>query len=333
MTDFKSTRLDRKKKSSFWFLKLIFLLALIFVWFFYYTYSSFLTKQIVENDSIIKINKWDSFYSLPEKLSIDKNLFKLYLKLNTPDFSLQAGSYELESGSNISKIISSLKTPLIKEEKLTILEWWNIFDIDYLLSKRWLIKAWDFIEKYSENEWMYYPDTYNINRENFKLEDFVSKMLGNFDKKVKTKLPLEVQNDEEKLKNLLILASIVEREANIKDNPEEVSIIAGILQKRLDENWFIWADITVCYPYKITSKECTPSFVVNHINDKNDYNTRTMLGLPKTAIWNPSYKTINATLNYKKTPYYYYLHDKSGQINYGRNNAEHVNNKVKYLGY
>ena len=93
----------------------------------------------------------------------------------------------------------------------------------------------------------------------------------------------------------------------------------------------IGADITVCYPHKLTSEECK-LVVTKYINQKNEYNTRTMVWLPKTPIGNPSYETVNATLNDKKTPYYYYLHDiKNGNIYYGRTNAEHERNKGLYL--
>jgi cell division protein YceG involved in septum cleavage len=45
----------------------------------------------------------------------------------------------------------------------------------------------------------------------------------------------------------------------------------------------IGADITVCYPYRLTGNECK-LVVSKYIKDKNEYNTRTMRGLPKTPI-------------------------------------------------
>jgi UPF0755 protein len=127
------------------------------------------------------------------------------------------------------------------------------------------------------------------------------------------------------------LASIVEKEANISDSEEEVSIIAWILKKRLDEGWYIWADATVCYTYKIISNECTPNFVLNHIEDKNEYNTRKILWLPKTPISNPSIISIKAVVYPKNSPYYFYLHDSKWKVHYGRNLEEHNLNKSKYI--
>ena len=61
---------------------------------------------------------------------------------------------------------------------------------------------------------------------------------------------------------------------------------------------------------------------------KSEYNTRTKIGLPKTAIWNPSFDTINATLNYNETTYWFYLHNiTSGKIYYGTTNQDHERNK------
>jgi UPF0755 protein len=103
------------------------------------------------------------------------------------------------------------------------------------------------------------------------------------------------------------------------------------LKKRLENSWQIGADITACYAYELISKECTWSFIASHVKEENEYNTRVIIGLPKTPIWNPSFETINATLNYKESPYWYYLHNIStGKIYYATTNAEHEANK-KYM--
>jgi UPF0755 protein len=99
------------------------------------------------------------------------------------------------------------------------------------------------------------------------------------------------------------------------------------LKKRLNSGWQIWADVTVCYPHELTSNECK-MVISKYISEISEYNTRTMVWLPKTPIWNPSFETINATLNDEKTDYWYYLHNIStGKIYYARTNAEHEANK------
>jgi UPF0755 protein len=119
---------------------------------------------------------------------------------------------------------------------------------------------------------------------------------------------------------------VEKEEKNINEKP----IVAGILKKRFDNGWQIWADITVCYPHELTSNECK-MVISKYITEVSDYNTRTMVWLPKTPIWNPSFETINATLNYKSTDYWYYLHNiNTWKIYYAKTNAEHEENK-KYM--
>ena len=280
----------------------------------------------------------------------DSNFFiKLYLRQNIPDFELQAGKYEVACG-NISEIIESLRKPINEtDEQITFLEGWNIYDIDKILSEKWLIESWKFsdfatsceqfcplkadyafIADAMTLEGFLYPDTYAINPNNFTLEDLVSKMLDNFEEKVIDSGIISDMGSIEIL-DILTMASIVQKEANKRDNPEEIAIIAGILKKRLDEGWKIGADATICYPYQIPTQDCGPDEVLKYLYEKNEYNTRQMMWLPMTPIANPEADVINAAINSKDSPYYYYLHDNSGQIHYGKTESEHVRNKNRYL--
>ena len=112
---------------------------------------------------------------------------------------------------------------------------------------------------------------------------------------------------------------------------ENKATVAWILKKRLNAGWQIWADATVCYAHDLGTSECTPSKVLEYLYDKNDYNTRQKTWLPKTPICNPEYSTIEATLNDKKTDYWYYLHNLSGQIYYAVDEAGHNYNKANYM--
>lgn len=131
----------------------------------------------------------------------------------------------------------------------------------------------------------------------------------------------------------IIIASIVEREIASPATREvdEAEKVAGVLKKRYEEDWQIWADATVCYPYEISSAECTPSFVLEKLYDKTDYNTRQMVWLPKTAIANPYVWTIKSTILSKESNDYFYLHAPDGKIYYAETNAQHEANKSRYL--
>jgi UPF0755 protein len=325
----------------------------IFLW----QYSSYENTILTQEETTIEVTGW-GFQSLLINAGASPIFTKIYLWENSPNFELQKGSYIIPAGANINTYLENLRFPINQTDiNLTFLEWWNIFDIDQYLTQKELINTWAFIE-YSENfcnpekypsalewkvcdlsadfpflwdtqslEWFLYPDTYAINPNNFNARSLAIKMLSNFTHKI---IDSGIINDMGSIEilDVINLASIVEKEER---NASEKSTVAGILKKRLDEWWMIGADITVCYPYRLTAEECKLS-VTKYLYEVNDYNTRQKTGLPAGPIWNPSFESIDATLNSKDSEYYYYLHDtQTGQIYYGKDNAEHERNKQLYL--
>ena len=178
------------------------------------------------------------------------------------------------------------------------------------------------------------PDTYRING-GTDIETMVSKMLDNFQKRIYTPFlasgkPLDAFYD------VLILASIVGEE---EKSSTQLPIVADILKKRLREGWNLGADITVCYAELIPGNECQ-KYVNKHYslsrevrNVKNNiYDTRTKTGLPPTPIASVSKEAFMATLNATaETTAWFYLHDSDGIIRTASSDAEHEQNKDKYL--
>jgi len=238
-----------------------------------------------------------------------------------------------------------------RNTQILILEGWNIFDIDTYLTQRSLIKKWEYINYVENNEkitalsdffpfledqktleWYLYPDTYKINPISFKINNFVILQLNTFEEKVYNTLFIDEITKQQLYSTSIIesvvnLASIVEKEER---NKSKQKTVAGILKKRLKEYRQLWADITVCYPYRLTSNQCK-LVISKYIKIKTNYNTRIILWLPPTPINNPSFTTINNTLNSENSEYYYYLHDKNWKIHYGKNYEEHKENIKNYL--
>ena len=318
----------------------------IIIWIIQYIwYSNFSTEPLIQQETNISVQSWEKYSDISKKLELDETYFKIYTKNNPPE-DLKVGNYKIPENATIEQILQSLQEPILKTENITLLEWWNIFDIDEYLTNKKFINKWEYIA-YAENpekivalteffpflewvstlEWYLYPDTYTIDPAQFAINKFVIFQLETFETKVYNKLFAETNLSIENFKSVINLASIVDKE---EKNQAYKKTVAGILKKRLKENWMIWADITVCYPYRLTANECK-LVVSKYIRDKNEYNTRTMTGLPKTPIWNPSYETIEATLNHKETPYYFYLHDTKWNIFYAETNAQHEYNKYNYM--
>jgi len=324
---------------------------------FFWKYTSYEDTILTSEESTIEIS-WGGFQNTLINAWASPIFTKLYLRENTPDFQLQKWKYTIPANADVNTFIKSLRIPINEDDiTLTFLEGWNIFDIDQYLASEELINAWDFIS-YAENycnpelypsslewsacdikndfvflsdveslEWYLYPDTYAINPNTFTVKSLAVKMLENFESKILDSWVITDMWSIE-LFDVITLASIVEKEER---NPAERPVVAGILKKRLDEGWMIGADITVCYPFRLTAEECKLS-VTKYLYEVNDYNTRQKIGLPAGPIWNPSVESIAAVVNPKVSEYYYYLHDTvTWEIYYAVDNAGHERNKRLYL--
>jgi UPF0755 protein len=120
----------------------------------------------------------------------------------------------------------------------------------------------------------------------------------------------------ETLWNVVVLASIVEREVN-KD-PDR-AIACGIFYNRLAAGISLGSDVTVLYGLGQTQGQPTDA----QLNDPaNRYNTRVHRGLPPGPISNPSLASITACATPQKSPYYYFFVDKGGTTRYARTSVE-----------
>ncbi len=290
------------------------------------------------------IKKWITLSNMNEKFDfwIHPTRYRLWLKMYAPEkITLPIGTYRIGTGVSLSKFLTEeVRKPVHNDQTITIIPGWNRYDIDAYLAKNDILPAGEFLRETKDNlayyqgrydflkwtnslEWFLMPDTYRIIK-NASAKNIANRLLGGFQNKI-AKDYNNLWNDAYKT---LILASIVEREERIKKNQP---IVAGILAKRVKQWIPMWADATVCIGYQKTNKECTPAFIASVINEKNPYNTRDIQGYPPTPISSISISAWKAAMNPEKSPYYYYLHDNSGQIHYGKTNAEHVANKNKYL--
>lgn len=324
-------------------MKFISIILLGIIGFFIYFHLIFEETKI--SAQIFTIQQGDTIASIPKKVWLDISplLFKIYTRFFIPETKLLSGTYTIKSPITLKELFSdTLQNPTSKDISITILPGWNIWDIDAYLAKAWIItpgdfssigeripnnleKIYPFLSEAKSLEWFLVPDTYRIHPNSW-AKEIVDLLLKTFNDRVYKNFTF---SSDAELYKILIFASIVEKEEKSTVNKP---IVAGILQKRFNEGMAIWADATVCYAYKLTMDKCTPLFIGDHIYEKSPYNTRNNTKMIPSPIANPSVETIRATMQKETSPYYYYLHDDTGDIHYGRTLEEHNNNKVRYLG-
>lgn len=177
-----------------------------------------------------------------------------------------------------------------------------------------------FLEKTKKLEGYIFPNTYEFigNETEDALIEAAQKEFT-----VQTKL-LFAQLSEAEKKNVVILASILEKEANTE---KDMGLVSGILYKRLKIGMALQVDATLFYERGKTSAQLS----VNDLTKDSLYNSYTNRGLPPTAIGNPGVTALLAALNPESSPYLFYLTGSDGKMYYAKDFEGHVRNKSLYL--
>jgi UPF0755 protein len=167
-----------------------------------------------------------------------------------------------------------------------------------------------------------YPETYYIPK-TFSADELIDIMLQTFAEETEDVQPL-IDASSLSFEEVLVLASILEREAN---SPESMRIVSGILQGRVEAGMPLQADASVEYILNKPLKELTP----DDLKIDSPYNTYLNRGLPPTPIGNPGRTAIMAVLQPEITDYVFYITDPEGTFHYAVTYDEHKQNIERYL--
>ena len=279
-----------------------------------------------------------------EDLISKTDLFKFYVWKEKLAGKLQAGNYELSSAMSITGIVDLFIGGKIKSDeiKITIPEGFLNKEIDERLAENNLIKnnefikfdednnldlsEYKFLEDKPENiglQGYYFPDTY-IYYKDSTIENIVKKMLDNFDRKLSQDLREEIKNQNKSIFEIIILASIIEKEAGFA---EDMGKVASVFQNRLDIGKALESDATINY---ITGSGRAQS-TYDDLEIDSPYNTYKYPGLPPAPISNPGTEATKAAIYPEKTDYFYFLTNKDRETIFSKTYDEHLRNKNKYL--
>ncbi|SFG41494.1 UPF0755 protein [Novosphingobium sp. CF614] len=125
----------------------------------------------------------------------------------------------------------------------------------------------------------------------------------------------------------LVLASIVEKETG---KPAERRMVAGLYSNRLRTGMLLQADPTIIYPIT-RGKPLGRRILQSEIQAVNDYNTYTMVGLPRYPITNPGKASIEAVLHPADTDALYMVADGTGGHAFASTLEQHNANVAKWF--
>jgi UPF0755 protein len=313
---------------------LLFLLVLITVSFYlFYKEGSLPVNKSSQISKIFVIKQGEPLDTIVNNLANEglirnKIVFYLIVKKLGIERKIQAGDFRISENMNASEVATNLTHGTL-DVWVTLIEGMRKEEMAQVISNQLGIPEVEF-DKLADEGYLF-PDTYLVPK-TATVETVLLIIKNNFNNKFDEPLRTLAKNKKLTEKQVLILASLVEREARQSSTRQK---IASIILKRYLADWPLDLDATVQYAlgYQVEEKNWWKTDLTNE--DKkidSSYNTYKNKGLPPGPICNPSLSSIKAVINAdENTPYWYYLTDKNGVMHYSVTLEEHEANIQKYL--
>jgi len=194
--------------------------------------------------------------------------------------------------------------------------------LDELISRYWFLT--DEIKNkdvYYPLEGYLFPDTYKFSSKDVTTKEIFTKMLERT-KQILDKYKTEIENSKYSVREILTLASIIEKEGKIDD----FTNISSVFHNRLDRNMKLESCATTFYGMGL---DFNATGIANSemIANENPYNTYKVESLPIGPISSPSENAIKAALFPEVTDYLYFLSDKEGKTYFFKTIAEQQQKK------
>ena len=295
----------------------------------------------LSNDVIVEIKRGSSFYAaanrLREKEVINSvRLFRIYAELDGFQSKIKAGEYLLRPTMTAKEIAATLVKGDVIQYKITIPEGYNLYQIADLLEERDIVVKEIFIEKAFDKRLMssmgvkgvsfegyLYPETYFFTK-NMKAKDIIARMRAGSRDKFTRKLKDRSKEVGLTPHQVIILASIIEKETG---NPDERPLISAVFHNRLKKKMRLQTDPTVIYGMIETYDG---NIRKKDLLKKTPYNTYRINGLPLGPIANPGIDSIMAALYPADVGYIYFVSMNNGSHVFSRTLKEHNKGVWKY---
>jgi len=234
------------------------------------------------------------------------------MRLLHPDAALQAGEYRFGAAETPSQVFDKIRRGEIFFEEFTVPEGSNIFDIAGLLGNSDTVKPAAFLKAAADPESIHdldpkapdlegylFPSTYRVTHKTSAKQ--LCRMMTDEFRKEWQKLGGEKQGD--KIHQIVILASLIEKESAVREERPE---IASVFLNRLRLSIPLQCDPTTIYAALLENRY----HGVIHKSDLasvSPYNTYTHAGLPPGPIANPGSMSLKAALYPADTSYLYFV--------------------------
>ena len=277
----------------------------------------------------------------------NKDIFEWYVRLTGIGSRIQAGSFVLSPSMTLVQIADALQNGKTDQLAITIPEGYPIKFQANFVEKAWpgmgapyLAAAadpswsakYDFLSTRPSNanpplEGYLFPDTY-LADPNAGVNGLIAQQLDQFGNVMTADIRDQISKPApgrpaETIESIVILASMVEREAN--RDPDRGNV-CSVYYNRLARGIPLGVDATLLYGLgRLTPEPTYPELQMN-----TPWNTRNHAGLPPGPISNPGKAALLACVNPPPTSYLFYFTDRSGTTHFETNQQDFDRDIQKY---
>jgi cell division protein YceG involved in septum cleavage len=169
-----------------------------------------------------------------------------------------------------------------------------------------------------------FPDTFELERR-APVSDLVQRQLQDFERRIKGVDMSYARSKNLTTYDVLIIASMIEREAQI---PRERALVAAVIYNRLHDGMPLGIDATT----RFAVGNYTQPLTTAQLNSPSLYNTRLRAGLPPGPIGNPGLAAIEAAARPAKVDYLFYVvkPGSCGEHNFSSTEAQFARDRDAY---
>ncbi len=254
--------------------------------------------------------------------------------------SFKAGTYQFKSPSTALQVIDKLVRGHVATRHFTVPEGFDQFDISQVLARLTglkeisppradetlrLLSRTSLITDLDPNaktlEGYLFPDTYEYAATNSR-EELVESMVRRFRKAWRPEMQDRARDLGMSLREVVTLASLIEKEAKIDSERE---LISSVFHRRMKKRMPLACDPTVVYALLLDGRYRGKIFQ-SDLDRDSPYNTYRRVGLPPGPIASPGTRSLQAALYPADTDFLYFVVDanrQDGSHHFSTSSAEH----------
>ena len=265
----------------------------------------------------------------------DHMIFRAALVISGRSRALKAGEYRFTQPMHALDVIDKIARGDVYKRLLTFREGLTIADMAQVFEEKGFGKAADFQKaalnvtliadldpSASDLEGYLFPETYSLPRDT-PASDVVAQMVGGFKRALTPEMRTAAETDGLSVRQLVTLASLVEKETGAGD---ERPLVSAVYRNRLKIRMPMQADPTVIFALQKAGKY-NGNLTREHLRELDSpYNTYKYPGLPPGPIAAPGRASLEAAAKPADVDYLYFVSKNDGTHVFASTLAEHNRN-------